>query len=184
MIESFDLSLIMSRLNLGWTPQFPTYEEVFPSQWANNSQVEDRHRRITQRIQKWPYDEDNEVIIILLVIIIIINYFWLLVWPKNVADGLPDASLQYGLWKPEEQRHDRKSSIEIQFTSSTIFKVSRCSKRFCFCLHLTLGRKCLKKWPTKSFWKLRCCFPSQGNFGKWISCTWCEVDNSHFQVTL
>ena len=75
MIESFDLSLIMSRLNLGWTPQFPTYEEVFPSQWANNSQVEDRHRRITQRIQKWPYDEDNEVIIILLVIVIIINYF-------------------------------------------------------------------------------------------------------------
>ena len=61
MIETYDLSLIMSRLNLGWTPQFPSYEEVFPSQWANNSQVETRHKQIMQRIQNWPYDHNNEV---------------------------------------------------------------------------------------------------------------------------
>ena len=61
MIETYDLSLIMSRLNLGWTPQFPSYEEVFPSQWANNSQVESRHKQIMQRIQNWPYDQNNEV---------------------------------------------------------------------------------------------------------------------------
>jgi len=60
MIETYDLSRIMSRLNLGWTPQFPSYEEVFPSQWANNSQVEARHRQIMERIQNWPYDQDNE----------------------------------------------------------------------------------------------------------------------------
>ena len=62
MIETYDLSLIMSRLNLGWTPQFPSYEEVFPSQWANNSQVESRHKQIVQTIQNWPYDQNNEVI--------------------------------------------------------------------------------------------------------------------------
>lgn len=61
MIETFDLSLIMSRLNLGWTPTFPSYEEVFPSQWANNQEVELRHREIMQRIQNWPYDGNNEV---------------------------------------------------------------------------------------------------------------------------
>ena len=61
MIETYDLSQIMSRLNLGWTPQFPSYEEVFPSQWANNSQVESRHKQIMQRIQNWPYDQNNEV---------------------------------------------------------------------------------------------------------------------------
>ena len=61
MIETYDLSMIMSRLNLGWTPQFPSYEEVFPSQWANNSQVETRHKQIMQRIQNWPYDQNNEV---------------------------------------------------------------------------------------------------------------------------
>ena len=61
MIETYDLSLIMSRLNLGWTPQFPSYEEVFPSQWANNSQVEERHKQIMQRIQNWPCDHNNEV---------------------------------------------------------------------------------------------------------------------------
>ena len=61
MIETYDLSLIMSRLNLGWTPQFPSYEEVFPSQWANNTQVETRHKQIMQRIQNWPCDHNNEV---------------------------------------------------------------------------------------------------------------------------
>ena len=61
MIETYDLSMIMSRLNLGWTPQFPSYEEVFPSQWANNSQVESRHKKIVQTIQNWPYDQNNEV---------------------------------------------------------------------------------------------------------------------------
>ena len=61
MIETYDLSRIMSRLNLGLTPQFPSDDEVFPSQWANNSQVEDRHRQIMKRIQNWPYDQDNEV---------------------------------------------------------------------------------------------------------------------------
>ena len=61
MIETYDLSLIMSRLNLGWTPQFPSYEEVFPSQWANNTEVETRHKQIMQRIQNWPYDHNNEV---------------------------------------------------------------------------------------------------------------------------
>ena len=63
MIETYDLSLIMSRLNLGWTPQFPSYEEVFPSQWANNTEVETRHKQIMQRIQNWPYDHNNEVAI-------------------------------------------------------------------------------------------------------------------------
>merc|ERR1711874_421402 len=62
--------------NLGWTPQFPSYEEVFPSQWAKNSQVETRHKQIMQRIQNWPYDQNNEFdqkMLLLVVLMLLFN---------------------------------------------------------------------------------------------------------------
>ena len=61
IIESLDLSQMMSRLNLSETPKFPTYQEIFPEKWANNSQVEQRHMDIMRRLQSWPKKEDNEV---------------------------------------------------------------------------------------------------------------------------
>ena len=90
MIETYDLSMIMSRLNLGWTPQFPSYEEVFPSQWANNSQVESRHKQIVRRIQNWPYDQNNEVIMsslspLISIFIFQFNYKYII--PRNLVSS-------------------------------------------------------------------------------------------------
>ena len=183
--------MIMSRLNLGWTPQFPSYEEVYPSQWANNSQVEERHRQIMQRIQNWPYDENNEVRPVITsnrressdwaeiqpnICLSVARFnFNCSVWPEDVTLGLPDDPLQHGLRDPQEQGHNRKSSIKIQFTSSKIFEVNKDWSLISIILFLFLGQKCHKNWRTKSFWKLQCCSPSQGNSGRSTSCTWCEV---------
>ena len=81
MVESYDLSLIMSRLQLGaalggpqvisfrniliniylniFTAvfQFPTYRDVFPSGWTRDTDTEARHEHIMTRIQSWPFDE-------------------------------------------------------------------------------------------------------------------------------
>ena len=46
-----------------------------------------------------------------------------LVWPKDAAAGGPDASLQHGLWKSEEEWLGREGSVEVQSTSSKIFEV-------------------------------------------------------------
>ena len=133
MIETFDLSLIMSRLNLGWTPTFPSYEEVFPSQWANNQEVELRHREIMQRIQNWPYDGNNEVRSLITSItaerassryICLFFTLYFSVRSEDAAPGLSHDPLQHGLRDPQEEGDSRESSIEIQFTSSEILEES------------------------------------------------------------
>jgi len=76
IIESLDLSQMMSRLNLSETPKFPTYQEIFPEKWANNSQVEQRHMDIMRRLQSWPKKEDNELdynMVILMTLMLIFN---------------------------------------------------------------------------------------------------------------
>ena len=47
-----------------------------------------------------------------------------LVWPEDATAGGPDAPLQHGLWKPEEEWLGREGSVEVQSTSSKIFEVS------------------------------------------------------------
>merc|ERR1719369_862050 len=76
IIEKLDLSQMMSRLNLSEMPSFPTYQEIFPHKWANNSQVELRHMEIIRRLQSWPKTEDNEMdynMVILMTLMLIFN---------------------------------------------------------------------------------------------------------------
>lgn len=76
IIESLDLSTTMSRLNLSDIPQFPTYHQIFPEKWANDSQVERKHEEIMRRIQSWPKKEDNELdynMVILMTLMLMFN---------------------------------------------------------------------------------------------------------------
>jgi len=77
MVESLDLTNIMSRLSLkDTTPTFPTYQEIFPEKWANDRKVEERHLEIMRRIQSWPKDENNEIdynLVILMTLMLIFN---------------------------------------------------------------------------------------------------------------
>lgn len=76
IIESLDLSKMMSRLNLDDIPEFPTYQQIFPEKWANDSQVEQRHEEIMSRIQSWPKKEDNELdnnMVILMTLMLMFN---------------------------------------------------------------------------------------------------------------
>ena len=62
IMESLDLSQMMSRLNLSEIPKFPTYQEIYPQKWANNEEVEQRHMEIIKRLQGWPRGDNNEVL--------------------------------------------------------------------------------------------------------------------------
>ena len=59
-MDSKDLSMIISRLQMAWTPKFPTYHEVFPPGWTGEQEVENRHEQIMRKIQTWPFDESNQ----------------------------------------------------------------------------------------------------------------------------
>jgi len=78
MVESYDLSLIMSRLQLGAAlggPQFPTYRDVFPSGWTRDTDTEARHEHIMTRIQSWPFDEQNQFDQTMLLLICLVLLF-------------------------------------------------------------------------------------------------------------
>eukprot|EP00092_Neocalanus_flemingeri_P003211 GFUD01003433.1.p1 GENE.GFUD01003433.1~~GFUD01003433.1.p1 ORF type:complete len:764 (+),score=132.24 GFUD01003433.1:47-2338(+) len=76
VMDSLDLSQIMSRLDLSDTPRFPTYQEIYHKNWANDSKVEERHMEIMNRIQSWPKNEYNELdynMVILMTLMLIFN---------------------------------------------------------------------------------------------------------------
>jgi len=76
IMESLDLSQMMSRLNLSEIPKFPTYQEIYPQKWANNEEVEQRHMEIIKRLQGWPRGDNNELdfnMVILMTLMLMFN---------------------------------------------------------------------------------------------------------------
>jgi len=67
MVESYDLSQILSRRNLLPVAQFPTYQDIFAPGWTARDNVRDtakdvefRHEQIMRQIQSWPFDETQQ----------------------------------------------------------------------------------------------------------------------------
>ena len=67
MVESYDLSQILSRRNLLPVAQFPTYQDIFAPGWTARDNVRDtakdvefRHEQIMRQIQSWPFDESQQ----------------------------------------------------------------------------------------------------------------------------
>ena len=52
---------LISKLSVGKSLGLPSYEDLYPEHWANDNEVEDRHKEIIRKIQRWPTDEKNEV---------------------------------------------------------------------------------------------------------------------------
>ena len=55
---------LFSKLEVGQGLSMPTYDDLYPEHWANDKEVEDRHKEISRRIQRWPTDADNKVCMI------------------------------------------------------------------------------------------------------------------------
>jgi len=60
--KSLELSAFLCQLALeqGHNPNFPTYENIFPTGWAKNGEVENQHRDAVAKIQEWPRNKDNQ----------------------------------------------------------------------------------------------------------------------------
>ena len=52
---------LFTRLEVGAGVSMPTYTDLYPVHWAMDKEVEDRHKEISRRIQRWPTDADNKV---------------------------------------------------------------------------------------------------------------------------
>ena len=60
-METYDLTPVMSKLHMGYSPQFPTYKELFPHGWTRvDTSAETRHEQIMRQIQSWPFDEAGQ----------------------------------------------------------------------------------------------------------------------------
>jgi hypothetical protein len=56
--------------------QLPSYDDLYPKNWANNPAVEARHREIDKKIVAWPRDENNQIdanMMMLMTIILLFN---------------------------------------------------------------------------------------------------------------
>ena len=60
-IENPNMVEMISNLPVKIGPTILSYEELYPDNWANNKEVEDRHRELVKKLQRWPTDEKNQV---------------------------------------------------------------------------------------------------------------------------
>ena len=60
-IENPNMVEMISNLPVKIGPTILSYEELYPDNWANNKEIEDRHREPVKKLQRWPNDEKNQV---------------------------------------------------------------------------------------------------------------------------
>ena len=59
-VENLDLSKMLDNLSMS-IPTMLTYDDLYPKHWANNDNLEKRHRELMLKIKKWPRNGENEV---------------------------------------------------------------------------------------------------------------------------
>jgi hypothetical protein len=60
-MDNCKLDEIISKLPATRGHKAPSYDALYPEHWANDKEVEDRHRDIVRKLQTWPIDEGNKV---------------------------------------------------------------------------------------------------------------------------
>ena len=61
-VENLELSKMLEELDLQESiPRMPAYDDLYPEHWANNGNLERRHRELMLKIKKWPMNDKNEV---------------------------------------------------------------------------------------------------------------------------
>ena len=61
-VENLELSKMLEELALQESiPRMPAYDDLYPEHWANNDNLERRHRELMLKIKKWPMNDKNEV---------------------------------------------------------------------------------------------------------------------------
>ena len=64
LVKSLELEELLSRLDLLKDPcdsRRPSYNELYPTGWARNTQTELRHREAVHKIVHWPALHNNKV---------------------------------------------------------------------------------------------------------------------------
>jgi len=64
-VENLELSQMLEELDLKESiPRMPAYDDLYPKNWANNDDLERRHRELMRKIKLWPIitiNDKNEV---------------------------------------------------------------------------------------------------------------------------
>ena len=61
-VENLELSKMLEELDLQESiPRMPAYDDLYPEHWANDDDLEMRHRELMLKIKKWPINDKNEV---------------------------------------------------------------------------------------------------------------------------
>ena len=61
-VENLDLSTMLDNLNLKESiPSMPSYSDLYPSHWADDPAMEEKHLQLITKIKTWPMNEKKEV---------------------------------------------------------------------------------------------------------------------------
>jgi len=75
-VENLDLSKMLEELDLRESiPSMPAYDDLYPEHWANNDDLERRHRDLMLKIKKWPLNDKNEFDCNLVLMMMLILFF-------------------------------------------------------------------------------------------------------------
>ena len=64
IVQSLDLTTLMASIDLSKDEEetkLPTYEQMYPDNWAGDKVVEGIHKEAVLKILSWPRDENNKV---------------------------------------------------------------------------------------------------------------------------
>merc|ERR1712233_207757 len=75
-VENLELSKMLEKLDLKESiPTMPAYEDLYPEHWANNDELERRHRDLMLKIKLWPINDKNEFDCNLVLMMMLILFF-------------------------------------------------------------------------------------------------------------
>lgn len=62
-VENLDLSTMLDNLNLSpeSVPSMPSYSDLYPSHWADDPAMEEKHLQLITKIKTWPMNDKKEV---------------------------------------------------------------------------------------------------------------------------
>jgi len=75
-VENLELSKMLEKLDLQESiPSMPAYDDLYPEHWANNDELERRHRDLMLKIKMWPINDKNEFDCNLVLMMMLILFF-------------------------------------------------------------------------------------------------------------
>jgi len=98
-VENLDLSTMLDNLNLSpeSVPSMPSYSDLYPSHWADDPAMEEKHLQLITKIKTWPMNDKKEIDCNLVMMLMLVLFFDTNSNPLAKSESVGEIQLKYSL---------------------------------------------------------------------------------------